>query len=131
MAEPQVHRLELPFFAADRTGLQHSARERRRQGTRHKIRVIRSITQVTQRKGGKTMANLAIIVSNDRPIREERYPRTWLLYRDKDTIEIHVSFSLLESKYCVYCASQNEHPKLQRGGFNCADGVVQAESDFR
>jgi len=37
------------------------------------------------------MANLAIIVSNDRPIREERYPRTWSLYSDKDTIEIHVT----------------------------------------
>ena len=37
------------------------------------------------------MASLAIIVSNDRPLREERYPRTWLLYKDKDTIEIHVT----------------------------------------
>ena len=37
------------------------------------------------------MANLAIIVSSDRPIREERYPRTWLLYKDKDTIEIQVT----------------------------------------
>ena len=37
------------------------------------------------------MANLAIIVSNDRPTREERYPRTWLLYKDKDTIELHVT----------------------------------------
>jgi hypothetical protein len=36
------------------------------------------------------MANLAIIASNDQPIREERYPRTWLLYKDKDTIEIQV-----------------------------------------
>ena len=58
-------------------------------GTR--TRVIPPINQVTQRKGGKTMANLAIIVSNDRPIREERYPRTWLLYRDKDTIEIQMT----------------------------------------
>jgi hypothetical protein len=46
---------------------------------------------MTQRKGGKTMANLAIIVSTDRPNREERYPRTWLLYKDKDTIEIQVT----------------------------------------
>ena len=60
-------------------------------GLRHKTRVIRPITQVTQRKGGETMANLAIIVSNDRPIREERFPRTWLLYKDKDTIEIQVT----------------------------------------
>ncbi|HEV2730365.1 MAG TPA: hypothetical protein VGV15_10065 [Terriglobales bacterium] len=37
------------------------------------------------------MANLAIIVSNDRPIHEETYPRTWLLYKDKDTIEFHVT----------------------------------------
>ena len=27
MAEPQVPRLELPFFAADRTGLRHGAKE--------------------------------------------------------------------------------------------------------
>lgn len=33
---------------------------------------------------------LAIIPSNHRLIREERYPRTWLLYKTKDTIEIHV-----------------------------------------
>jgi hypothetical protein len=32
------------------------------------------------------MANLAIIVSNNQPIREERYPCTWLLYKDKDRI---------------------------------------------
>jgi hypothetical protein len=37
------------------------------------------------------MANLAIIVSNNQPIREERYPRTWLLYKGKDRIEIHVT----------------------------------------
>lgn len=37
------------------------------------------------------MASLAIIANNDRPIREERYPRTWLLYKDKDTFEIHVT----------------------------------------
>jgi hypothetical protein len=36
------------------------------------------------------MANLRAIVSNDRPIREENYPRTWFLYKDNDTIEIHV-----------------------------------------
>jgi hypothetical protein len=42
-------------------------------------------------KGEKTMANLRIIVSNDRPIREEKYPRTWLLYKDNDTIEVHVT----------------------------------------
>ena len=37
------------------------------------------------------MANLAIIVNNDQPIREETYPRTWLLYKHEDTIEIHVT----------------------------------------
>lgn len=42
-------------------------------------------------KGDKTMANLRIIVSNDQPIREEMYPRTWLLYKDKDTTEVHVT----------------------------------------
>jgi hypothetical protein len=37
------------------------------------------------------MANLAIIVSNNQPIREERHPRTWLRYKGKDRIEIHVT----------------------------------------
>jgi hypothetical protein len=37
-----------------------------------------------------TMANLRAIVSNDMPIREENYPRTWFLYKDKHIIEIHV-----------------------------------------
>jgi hypothetical protein len=37
------------------------------------------------------MANLRLILSNDQPIREEKYPRTWLLYKDKDTIEVHVT----------------------------------------
>ena len=36
------------------------------------------------------MANLRTIVSNDSPIREENYPRTWFLYRKNDVIEIHV-----------------------------------------
>ena len=36
------------------------------------------------------MANLRAIISNDRPIREENYPRTWFLYKDNDMIEIHV-----------------------------------------
>src|SRR5271167_402908 len=31
----------------------------------------------------------------------------------------------------VYRRAQNEHSKLQRSGFNRADGVVQAESHFR
>ena len=59
---------------------------------------LEDITYSILRKNGavngieeKTMANLAIVVSNDQPIREETYPRTWLLYKDKDTIEIHVT----------------------------------------
>jgi hypothetical protein len=36
------------------------------------------------------MANLRSIVSNDRPIREKNYPRTWFLYKDNHLIEIHV-----------------------------------------
>jgi hypothetical protein len=36
------------------------------------------------------MANLRVIGSNDQPKREEKYPDTWLLYKDKDMIEIHV-----------------------------------------
>jgi len=41
--------------------------------------VIQPIT--SEPKGKETMA-LRIILSNDRPIREEEYPRTWLLYND-------------------------------------------------
>ena len=36
------------------------------------------------------MANLRAIVSNDSPIREENYPRTWFLYTHNEAIEIHV-----------------------------------------
>jgi hypothetical protein len=36
------------------------------------------------------MANLRAIVSNDRPIREKNYPRTWFLYKDSNVIELHV-----------------------------------------
>lgn len=36
------------------------------------------------------MADLRTIASNDIPIREENYPRTWFLYRDQDVIELHV-----------------------------------------
>jgi hypothetical protein len=51
--------------------------------------VIQPIT--SEPNGEKTMANLRIIVSNDRPIREGKYPRTWLVCKDKDTIEVHVT----------------------------------------
>jgi hypothetical protein len=37
------------------------------------------------------MANLTIIVSNNHPNREQKHLRTWLLYKGKDSIEIHVS----------------------------------------
>lgn len=36
------------------------------------------------------MANLRAIVSNESPIREENYPRTWFLYKDHAIIEVHV-----------------------------------------
>jgi hypothetical protein len=42
-------------------------------------------------KEDTTMANLRLVVSNDRPHREERYPRTWRLYKGNDTIEVHVT----------------------------------------
>lgn len=36
------------------------------------------------------MANLRPIISNESPIREENFPRTWFLYKDSNVIEIHV-----------------------------------------
>jgi hypothetical protein len=42
-------------------------------------------------KGEKKMANLRLIIRNDQPIREETYPRIWLLYKDGETIELHVT----------------------------------------
>lgn len=36
------------------------------------------------------MTNLRAIVSNDRPIREDNYPRTWFLHKHNDIIEIQV-----------------------------------------
>ena len=36
-------------------------------------------------------ADLVIVVSNDQPSREEQYPRTWLLYRERQgTVEVRV-----------------------------------------
>jgi hypothetical protein len=64
-------------------------------GLVREIPVIQPITSEPQ--GQKTMANLRIIVSNDRPIREEKYPRTWLLY--KDTIEVHVTHDSHQSSF--------------------------------
>jgi hypothetical protein len=37
------------------------------------------------------MAILSVIVRNDRPIREEHHPYTWLLYKDTDIIEVRVT----------------------------------------
>jgi len=39
-----------------------------------------------------TMANLRLIVSNDQPEREEQYPATWLLYKDKGIIQLYVGY---------------------------------------
>ena len=36
------------------------------------------------------MAKLMIITRNDQPQREEKYPRTWLLYKNNSTIEFHI-----------------------------------------
>ena len=36
------------------------------------------------------MAKLMIIHSNDQPMREDKYPQTWLLYKDDNTIQLHV-----------------------------------------
>ena len=36
------------------------------------------------------MAKLIIIHSNDQPMREDKYPQTWLLYKDDHTIQFHV-----------------------------------------
>jgi hypothetical protein len=38
------------------------------------------------------MTNLRLIVSNDRPNREEKHPRNWLLYKDKHVLEVHVTY---------------------------------------
>ncbi|HMK30724.1 MAG TPA: hypothetical protein VK473_13640 [Terriglobales bacterium] len=37
-----------------------------------------------------TMAILRVIIANDHPEREDYYPSTWLLYKHKDIIQIHV-----------------------------------------
>lgn len=36
------------------------------------------------------MANLRAIISNDTPLREENFPRTWFLYKDNSMVEVHV-----------------------------------------
>jgi hypothetical protein len=78
-----VERRERPpgwsYGAARRHPLPHSAQVQRRQWAGSQTLVIQPIT--SEPKGKETMA-LRIILSNDRPIREEEYPRTWLLYND-------------------------------------------------
>ena len=45
----------------------------------------------SDRDGTTMAANLVIVVSNDQPNREERYPNTWVLYRrGQDAVEVHV-----------------------------------------
>jgi hypothetical protein len=39
------------------------------------------------------MASLIVIFSNDQPKREEKYPRIWLLHKNKDIIEIRIKHS--------------------------------------
>jgi len=39
------------------------------------------------------MANLNVIFTNDQPRRDKKYPRTWLLYKNKDIIEIRIKHS--------------------------------------
>ena len=48
------------------------------------------------------MANLRAIISNDTPIREENYPRTWFLHRDNDVIEVHVRHDTRNRPFVLY-----------------------------
>ena len=36
------------------------------------------------------MASLTVVFRNEHPKREEKYPSTWLLFKNKDIAEIHV-----------------------------------------
>jgi hypothetical protein len=47
------------------------------------------------------MANLRLIASNTRPIREEKHPRTWLLHTDKKNVEVHISHDSLDRPVVV------------------------------
>ena len=47
------------------------------------------------------MANLRVVVSNNRPIREERHPRTWLLYKYKGMVEIHVTHDYPNGRFVL------------------------------
>jgi len=48
------------------------------------------ITHWVEQQGDPTMASLTVIWSNDQPKRQETTPRTWLLYNNRDIIEIDV-----------------------------------------
>lgn len=48
-------------------------------------------TNQLEQQGDPKMAKLTVISRNDQPIRQETHPLTWLLYKDKEIIEIHVT----------------------------------------
>jgi hypothetical protein len=47
------------------------------------------------------MAKLIIIRSNDQPMREEKYPQTWVLYKDDNTIQLHVMHNRHDRPFVV------------------------------
>jgi hypothetical protein len=47
------------------------------------------------------MAKLIIIRSNDQPMREENYPQTWVLYKDDNTIQLHVMHNRHDRPFVV------------------------------
>jgi len=50
-------------------------------------------------KGDTTMPRLKVIASNDQPERESNFPETWLLYKENDTIEVHVMHDRLKRPF--------------------------------
>ena len=47
------------------------------------------------------MAKLGIIASTDRPIREEKHRRIWLLHKNKDTVLLHISHDAQERPFVL------------------------------
>jgi len=45
------------------------------------------------------MPRLKVIASNDQPERESNFPETWLLYKENDTIEVHVMHDRLKRPF--------------------------------
>jgi hypothetical protein len=45
------------------------------------------------------MAKLRIVAKNEQPNREDRYPQTWLLYKQDNTIEIQVKHDELNRPF--------------------------------